>query len=288
MAVINSTPDFLETCFKRSPADKDRIRVFYRGSNHRICTNTPHIPGIYYHENYIKNESAIFNEVISVFPQEMLAQKLTVEKLILMQHYRFPTRILDISRNPLIALFFACFDDAGQDYSNQDGIVNVYAVPEDDIKCCDSDTVTVLANLCRMTDDFSISDLSVLSTGAFNKNWQIQDLLHRIQEDSPGYLPVIKKETFEEVVCLRPRMNNPRIIMQEGCFFLFGIRGQKTKCAVLPEKWIEAPLTIPANAKSRILKELGAMGLNEGFVYPDFEHVSHVIKGRYDGRKNVL
>jgi hypothetical protein len=81
-----------------------------------------------------------------------------------MQHYGFPTRILDISKNPLAALFFACFSEAGKDeYAKDDGIVYVYAVPRQEIAFCDSDRVTILANLCIMPNDFSITGLDMMS-----------------------------------------------------------------------------------------------------------------------------
>jgi hypothetical protein len=76
-------------------------------------------------------------------------------------------------------------------------------------------------------------------------------------------------------------MNNPRIVRQQGYFFLFGIDGKKEKCAKLKNDWIKDPIVIPADCKKPILKELEWMGYNEGFFYPDFEHVNNVLRTRY-------
>jgi len=77
-------------------------------------------------------------------------------------------------------------------------------------------------------------------------------------------------------------MNNPRVIRQEGRFFLFGISGRsKAGCAKFPREWLREPVIIPAGSKKRILDELDSMGLNEGFFYPDFEHVSRVVRERF-------
>jgi hypothetical protein len=80
-------------------------------------------------------------------------------------------------------------------------------------------------------------------------------------------------------------MNNPRIVRQDGYFFLFGVDGEKKNCAQLPQKWIKTPIVIPAKYKGAILEELDTMNINEAFVYPDFEHVNNVIRRRYSRAK---
>jgi hypothetical protein len=257
---------------------KDYV-LFYRGVNEIF--NPPHIPALYYppHQFY-ENEHKILAEAVSIFPDEMLAQKTTVEKLILMQHYNLPTRILDMSKNILIALFFACFADKGQDTSKaKDGIVYVYEVPEYEISFCDSDTVTILANIAKRPAPFKINPLQ--DWKKFNKQDEIQHLLHEIRQEKMDFDPHIDIDEINSVVCLRPRMNNPRIIRQDGCFFLFGVDGEKKNCAQLPREWIKPPIIIPSKYKNDILNELDAMNINEGFVYPDFEHINHVIRRRY-------
>jgi hypothetical protein len=76
-------------------------------------------------------------------------------------------------------------------------------------------------------------------------------------------------------------MNNPRIIRQDGYFFLFGIQGEKKNPATLPQEWIQSPLTVPARYKKAILAELDALNINEGYMYPDFQHVNEVLRKRY-------
>ncbi|MDR1127296.1 MAG: FRG domain-containing protein [Treponema sp.] len=283
---IKSISDFMKQCFSNLLLKRDDLTVFYRGVNRVYPLETRHIPSLYYPPNpCYEDEDNIFNEVISIFPDEMLAQRLTVEKLFLMQHFRFPTRLLDISKNPLIDLFFACFADKGEgDSLKEDGVVYVYAVPTKEIKFTNSDTVSILANLCKRPYPFSIKDILRLNKDSFNKDWRIQYLVYDIREEKPQFQPVIEPKDLGRVVCLRPRMNNPRIIRQDGYFFLFGINGEKKHYAKMPLDWIKDKIIIPAKYKRPILEELDKMDYNEGFFYPDFEHVSNVIRKRY-GKK---
>ncbi|MDR0375597.1 MAG: FRG domain-containing protein [Treponema sp.] len=284
---IKSISDFMAKCFSNPLLKRNDLTVFYRGVNRIFPVETRHIPNLYYPQNpFYEHEDKIFKEVISLFPEEMLAQRSTVEKLFLMQHYRFPTRLLDISRNPLVDLFFACFADKGQEASfKEDGVVYVYAVPSEEIKFSDSDTVSILANLCKCKKTFSVKNCLRLGREEFNENEEAAwDLLYNIREEKPHFRDHIEPQSIPAVVCLRPRMNNPRIIRQDGHFFLFGITGDKKDCAKMPREWIKDHIVIPARYKKPILEELDTMDFNEGFFYPDFEHVSSAIRKRY-GKK---
>ncbi|MDR2446462.1 MAG: FRG domain-containing protein [Treponema sp.] len=281
---IKSTSDFMAKCLGNPLLKTDGLTVFYRGVNKIYPAETRHIPSLYYPPNtFYEHEDAIFKEVISIFPDEMLVQRSTVEKLFLMQHYRFPTRLLDISKNPLVDLFFACFADKGDAASlKEDGVVYVYAVPTEEIKFSDSNTVSILANLCKCKKTFSVKNILHLDRKKFNAETEAAwELLYVIQEEKPHFRNVINPKDIPTVVCLRPRMNNPRIIRQDGCFFLFGVTGEKKDCAKMPPEWIKDHIVIPANSKKRILEELDKMDFNEGFFYPDLEHYSNVIRKRY-------
>jgi hypothetical protein len=276
---IASVSDFVSAC--RAYRRKKDSLLLFRGVNKIYPRETRHIPSIYYLKT--ENEDRIFKEVLAIFPEQMLAQKSTVERLILMQHNRFPTRLMDVSRNPLISLFFACFKDLHQDekINREDGAVYVYEVPEKEIKYCESDTVSVIANLCRRPYDFSIRDIYGLNERDFNEHVKIVDLVHEIGEEKPHFRRIVKKEHINSVVCLRPRMNNERIVRQDGYFFLFGIDMDKKNCARLNPGWIKEHMVIPSGAKKKLLDELDGLSINQAYVYPDYKYVSDYLYNKY-------
>src|SRR5438067_1338092 len=71
------------------------------------------------------------------------------DRLVRMQHFGLPTRLLDVSLNALVALYFAA--DTGPGGAAADGVVMGFSIPEEREKYFDSDCVSCLAHLANMT-----------------------------------------------------------------------------------------------------------------------------------------
>ena len=95
--------------------------IFFRGQSKRYERIEP---SIYRIEDWITNEEDIFREFILRNPEDFKEEKTTFEKLVKMQHYSLPTRLLDITANPLVALFF-CVEKRHE----EDGDFIVFAIP---------------------------------------------------------------------------------------------------------------------------------------------------------------
>ena len=85
----------------------------------------------------------MFKEFILRNPDEFQGQRSTFQILAKMQHYGLPTRLLDISSNPLISLFFAVEGD--EKTGSVDGEFVIFSIPQKYIKYYDSDTVSVVS-----------------------------------------------------------------------------------------------------------------------------------------------
>lgn len=273
----SSVRDFLEFLPENEEAGG---AYFYRGhnnKNHRLC------PSIYRRNDWISNEDRFIREVILRCPAEFQSMWSSFEKLVKMQHYGVPTRLLDVSQNPLVALYFACETD--KDNPDSDAEVVIFKVPNNSIKYFDSDTVSVISNIAWVPSDFQIHTRHKHSPKNFHdNNPYATKLMHEIRREKPHFLELIKPQDLESVVCVIPQINNPRISRQDGAFFLFGIDGNKLTPAVVKTEWVfgSQKCIIKSADKAKIKKELSKLGVSKEKLFPEIDRVADYIKSEIE------
>lgn len=101
----------------------------------------------------VDNEHIAFRSLVAKHPSEFAECTSAIEYLVKMQHYKLKTRLLDITSNALVALYFACTTESG-DVNEKLGEVIIFKLPKRIIKHYDSDTISAVANIarCKPTD----------------------------------------------------------------------------------------------------------------------------------------
>ena len=128
--VLNNQIDKLHYIYTKNGAeDKEELRELLdvmgqkdSGSLFRGQANSHWslISSLHRDDEYMRNESKMFYEILSLKPDAFTNDNSIYERLITMQHYGMPTRLMDVTRNPLIAIFFAC-NNLQETYS--DGVI---------------------------------------------------------------------------------------------------------------------------------------------------------------------
>ena len=122
--------------------------VFYRGHSNKSKYKLE--PSLFRKDDdgnylYLENEHILYRELIVSNSADFQSDEYTLDRLVRMQHYSLPTRLLDITSNPLIALYFACKSAPGED-----GEVIIFSLDRSQVKYFDSDVASCISNLARL------------------------------------------------------------------------------------------------------------------------------------------
>jgi len=169
--------------------------------------------------------------------------------LFIMQHYRLPTRLLDWTESPLVALFFAseinkCHQKYPAKISDADGAL------------------------------FAISPY-LLNHNQLGKNGI---LMPEEPEVIDSMMPAFDESAREKkkIIAIRPSEVDIRLMVQLS---VFTINGYKIAIENLPssDKYLWK-FKVPRESKEKLRKELKQLGIRLSNIFPDLDHLSKEIR----------
>jgi hypothetical protein len=243
--------------------------LYYRGhgdSTYKL------VPSLLRYAGYLNGERRLFMEKLTEEPDLFSEEPTAFERLARMQHFGTPTRLLDITKNPLIALFFACVGHDGKTTLEQDGEVVLLSIDGKLRKYGDDDAVLALSNLCKLKPSEKKFDTN-LPVEQFNRTENVKRLTEKIREEKPAFAGRIDPKYFNSVLPVKAPKRNTRIRVQDGLFLLFGT-GSGSGKAVVPNNWIVKtksgePIIVDAKSKAKIRRQLTEINIYKEILLPD-------------------
>lgn len=291
LKTINSVSEYLEYL-----ATVKQIRnmtytvssfTFFRGQANAKWNISPSL----YRKGLFESENLLLTEIKHICPNEIPENKF--EALVKMQHYGMPTRLLDATTNPLVALYFACESNTEKE---NDGVV--YIFPNLAVSWSTDPLVELIMDFVF---DYYPQSLQLHEMLQRIKGKYANVLYRTMPQDMDSLLYYLTIPAFP----VMPAKTNERIEAQDGTFFIFGMSINTTKTSMYPETYghkysfepinIQTPekmwktaetLIIPSSVKDSILEQLDTLGINERKLFPDLSHqityaVNTVIKNKF-------
>ncbi len=231
-------------------------------------------------------EGKIFSELMLEAPNEFGTDRSMFDKLVRAQHYALPTRLLDVSLNPLVGLYFACNE---KKYHNKDAIVQMFDFSSSRVKYADSDTISLICNLTRLSDkergDISrkfktTSGWSNVEKNSFRNIPAMKRLTQFVRVEKPYFLDNVEPRDLFKYFFVYPTKNNRRVIAQSGAFITSGLLMYNSPDQSVGFKIKK--ITIPATAKELIIKQLDTLNINSRTMFPEVEFASKYIKENWE------
>ncbi|RGV57235.1 FRG domain-containing protein [Bacteroides intestinalis] len=264
---INEITDFRERILNEGKSET----LYFRGQSDSSWDIRPSI----FRNSLVSAESKIIQTAMARVPHEFKECSSSFEELTKLQHYGLPTRLLDVTMNPLVALYFACSSsEITKDKDSND-------------VCCDG-----IVYICQGYEEHEKSlkakILSSLAKMNITSGTTLRNLKDRL-DIKENYAPESFIDLIQDSIFVMPSYSNTRLIRQSGAFLITGaikiiidendIWNSKVSKSIrnLNDEIDKNHILISGDAKYSILDELDFVNINESTLFPELEHqMSHI------------
>lgn len=290
---IDDFQEYLNTVRNELP----KSRIYFRGQSKLVGAGYELKPSI---GRYKKLESLTLfqrdeteREVLGVFTNHLLTYvhhlpRNDWEALAIAQHHGLPTRFMDWTTNPLVALYFAAretkLDDNDKPLNSAVYVLTSEPVrfselgrPTDDVIKPVGDSATTPATRPSSYEDFGVEDVATGApvTGAIDTSAVVLDRPPSEMAKQPAAeFPVVSPFSIRENVIYDPPHVSPRIRAQDGV-----LMACHQPIRPLEEKdYLE--IVIKHEAHDDIRRRLDQYGVFDKQLFPDLDGIAKWLKYR--------
>lgn len=249
------------------PLEFENDYGYYRGQS---CACWELKPSVLREPPFLDENSLLKKATLRLW-NEISSLNTYLEKMIFFQHYGLSTRLLDVTFNPLVALYMACCEE---DKQSCDGVVY-----------CGHDTERQNTKIAELTAKY-----------VFENELQRMDFgVHHLAKNEG-----VSVNAFTQPIFILPPINNPRIEAQNGAFIMSPLVEYVVdeNTVMLNRKGLDNTdffdkrrVIVKGNNKVYILHELSILGIDSGTVYKGIEEKLKAIlketKWEYNKLKGI-
>lgn len=285
---IDSVSSFISAVKNlKDSADGTSTEIYFRGQEAEFWNIEPSV----FRNGMLSIEHKLMQIPLQKIPTEFKEFNTTFDIMTKYQHYGMCTRLLDLTTNPLVALYFAC-----KQHGNEVYISGESKEPHEPYG-----VVYFTQNYYpSMPTNLEVQIVSALAKYDLTKENKVEDVLLRLTRehiiDEKMMNSWLQKDDFEKFVkiiqnnyIVIPTYTNERLRKQSGVFLLatmFSVsNGTDISKSVisksrgnLRDEFEKDFFFVRGENKKAILKELDLYNINEATLFPELEHQLSYIK----------
>jgi hypothetical protein len=248
----------------------------------------------YYEEGI---ESSLFHEFLLECHKYLAPNESVFHRLCFMQHHGLPTRLLDWTRNILVATYFAT--DTSGSFINKDGEIfsfnpfylNQFSGATGHLMLPSTCPVMVRSLLAEgiETDDKETFRNRVLACGCqFNGEISFDDLYDSLFNSMNTRL----RADICAPIAVIPPVIDERLRLQQSVFTISGglILNRNSEARPMDllnwrhaetNEMVVKKFIVPASVKTKLRTELEQVGVSYATLFPGIDSIAHLIKSKY-------
>lgn len=265
------------------------MNIFFRGQSSTEYELLPSIARKIENSNktYLDVEYELISQAKYYYPEVFKSSYNNLDLLAKMQHYGIYTRLMDITINPLVALYFSCSSNIKDKDTNKyiDGEVFVFKLKKNSLEPKD---IEAIVNIKQ----YSKCSIMSMETFFLNNGLDVSFIDNDNEQDYCYKFPYYRFRDYcktpiyiqQSELALRQKIQGGRYLLfsnelkngkycdddlsgniKKGYYFSNNIK----KIEKYDNEIIHEIITINGQHKERILEELNRIGINEAMLFPE-------------------